>query len=179
MGGPLIDPANFKKFLPPFPEGLPEPITEAPPNYDPETGHPTQTRMPFSALTIQLGIWIDYYTGEFNPSLSGILRDALDAGASPLKIRDLIPERHRVLFPALLVNSSWPPTLMIHGTADTAVPILSSRLMKQTLTDAGASAELIEVEGKEHVFDVQPNSDVELTELYDKVEEFLKRCIQN
>ena len=179
MGGPLIDPANFKKLLPPFPEGLPEPTTDAPPNYDPATGVPTQIRMPFTTLTIQLGIWLDYYTGEFNPSLSGILRNALGAGVPLPEIRDLVPERHRVLFPAFLVNSSWPPTLMIHGTADTAVPILSSRGMKQILTDVGASVELIEVEGKEHVFDVQPNSDVELTELYDKVEEFLKRCIQN
>ena len=179
MDRPLIDPANFKKFLPPFPEGLPAPTTDAPPNYNPATGLPTEPRMPLSSLTIQLGNWLDYYTGEFNPSLSGILREALDAGLSPLAVRDLVPERHRVLFPTILVNSSWPPTLMIHGTADTAVPILSSRRMKQLLTNVGVSAELIEVEGKEHVFDVQPNSDAEFTELYDKVKEFLERCMQN
>ena len=179
MGRPLVDPANFKRFLPPFTEGLPAPATDVFPSYDPATGLPAEPRMTLTSLTIQLGNWLDYYTGEFNPSLSGILRDALDAGASPLAIRDLVPERHRVLFPAILVNSSWPPTLMIHGTADTAVPILSSRRLKQLLTDAGVSAELIEIEGKDHVFDVQSNNDVKFSELYDKAEEFLKRCMQS
>ena len=179
MGRPLVDPASLKKFLPPFTEGLPEPATDVFPSYNAATGLPAEPRMTLTVLTIQLGNWLDYYTGEFNPSLSGILRDALNAGVPPLEIRDLVPERHRVLFPTILVNSSWPPTLMVHGTADTAVPILSSRRLKHLLTDAGVSAELIEVEGKDHVFDVQPNNDVGLSELYDKVEEFLKRCMQS
>ena len=168
MGQPLIDPANLQKYLHPFPEGLPEPISDG----------PAQSRMPFTFLTLQLAIWLDYYTGEFNPSLSGILRDALDAGRPQLSVSDLVPERHRVLFPTFLIDSSWPPTLMLHGTADTAVPILSSQHIKTLLTNAGVSAELIELEGKEHVFDVQPNAEVEFAEVYDKVEDFLKRRIQ-
>jgi acetyl esterase/lipase len=168
MGQPLVDPANLKKFLHPFPEGLPEATSDGPP----------QSRMPLNVLTLQLAIWLDYYTGQFNPSLSGILRDALDAGLPRLSIRDLVPERHRLLFPTFLINSSWPPTLMLHGTADTAVPILSSQRIKTLLTNAGVSAELIEIDGKEHVFDAKPNADVEFAEVYDKVEDFLKRCIQ-
>jgi len=178
MGLPVLDPANFKNSLYPFPEGLPAPSSDAPPAVDPATGHPTEPRMSLSLLSVQLGNWFDYYTGEFNPSLSGILRDALDANVPPLSVRDLVPERHRSLFPTIMFNSSWPPTLMLHGTADTAVPILSSRRMKLLLTNAGASAELIELEGKEHVFDTQPNGDVEFADVYDKVEEFLKKCMQ-
>ena len=177
-GRPLVDPTNFKKFLHPFPEGLPAPASDAPITLDPKTGVLTEFRAPFSAVTLQLGLWLDYYTGEFNPSLSGILRDALDAGSPPLSLGDLIPERHRPLFPTFVISSSWPPTLMLHGTADTAVAILSSQRMKTLLTNAGVSAELIEVEGKDHAFDVQPNTDVEFAEVFDKVKEFLKTCIE-
>jgi acetyl esterase/lipase len=178
MGRPLLDPANSKNLLYPFPEGLPAPTSDAPAAINPATGLPTEPRMALSLLSIQLGNWFDYYTGEFNPSLSSILRDALDANVPRLSIRDLVPERHRTLLPTFLVNNSWPPTLMLHGTADTAVPVLSSRRMKLLLTNAGASAELIELEGKEHLFDIQPNNDVEFAETYDKVEEFLKKCMQ-
>lgn len=179
MGRPLLDPANSKKLLYPFPEGLPAPTSDAPSVLNPATGLPAEPRMPLTSLSIQLGIWLDYYTGEFNPSLSGILRDALDAGVPHTSVGDLVPERHRPLFPTIVVHSdSWPPTLMLHGTADTAVPILSSQRMKLLLTSAGVSAELIEIEGKEHLFDAQPNSDVEFSQVYDEVKEFLKRCIQ-
>ena len=177
MGRPLLDPANSKQLLYPFPEGLPAPTSDAPPAINPATGLPIEPRMALAALSLQLGNWLDYYTGEFNPSLSGILRDALDAGLPRLSVRDLVPERHRPLLPTFLADSSWPPTLMLHGTKDTAVPVLSSRRMKILLTNAGVSAELIEVEGQEHLFDTQPNSDVEFSEVYDKVEEFLKRCM--
>jgi len=178
MGRPLLDPANSENLLYPFPEGLPAPTSDAPPAINPATGLPVEPRMGLSLLSIQLGNWFDYYTGEFNPSLSGILRDALDANLPRLSVRDLVPERHRSLLPTFFVNSSWPPTLMLHGTADTAVPVLSSRRMKLLLTNAGASAELIEIDGKEHLFDTQPNNDVEFAEVYDKVEEFLKKCMQ-
>ncbi|KAF8815572.1 alpha/beta-hydrolase [Phlegmacium glaucopus] len=178
MGRPLLDPANSKNLLYPFPEGLPAPTSDAPAVINPATGLPTEPRMAFSLLTIQLGNWLDYYTGEFNPSLSGILRDALDANVPRLSLRDLVPERHRPLFPTFLDNSSWPPTLMLHGTADTAVSIHSSRRLKLLLTKAGVSVELIEIEGKEHLFDIQPNNEVEFAQVYDKVEEFLKKCMQ-
>jgi acetyl esterase/lipase len=179
MGRPLVDPTNSKKLLYPFPEGLPAPTSDAPSAINPATGLPAEPRMPLTHLYIQLGTWLDYYTGEFNPSLSGILRNALDANVPRLSLRDLVPERHRFLFPTLMVNSSWPPTLMLHGTGDTAVPVHSSRRMKLLLTNAGVSAELIELEGKEHLFDTEPNADIEFADVYDKVADFLKRCMQS
>ena len=179
MDRPLLDAASLQKFIYPFPEGLPALTSDAPPAINPATGIPTEPRIPLSLLPMQLGTWLDYYTGEFNPSLSGIVRDAMDANVPPLSLRELVPERHRVLFPTFMVNSSSPPTLMLHGTADTAVPIHSSRRMKLLLTNAGVSAELIEVEGQEHGFDTHQNANVEFAEVFDKVEVFLKRCLQN
>ena len=179
MGKPLLDPAPYKKLLYPFSEGLPAPTSDTSFGIDPSTGLPTEPRTGLFSLAIQLGNWLDYYTGEFNPSLSGNLRDALDANVPDISLRDLVPERHRCLFPTFMFNNSWPPTLMVHGTADTAVPVQGSRCMKLLLTNAGVSAELIEVEGKEHGFDGQPNNEVEFAGIYDKVEEFLKRCMRN
>ncbi|KAF8150740.1 Alpha/Beta hydrolase protein [Crassisporium funariophilum] len=174
----LVDPNHLKTFLPPFPEGFPAPTSDVPPTFDPTTGFVTEPRMALTSLSLQLGIWLDYYTGEFKPSLSKTLRDALDARVPYLTIRDLIPERHRSLFPTFLVNASWPPTLLVHGTADTAVPILSSRRMNILLKNAGVDVQLIEVEGKEHLFDIEQNADVEFAGVFDKVEEFLKTCMQ-
>ena len=180
MGRPLLDPASYKELFYPFPEGLPTPTSDVSFAVNPSTGLP-EARTGLTSLSLQLGTWLDYYTGDFNPSLSSISRDALDANIPDISFRDLVPERHRCLFPTFMFNDSWPPTLMVHGTADTAVPTQSSLCMKLLLTNAGVSVELIEVEGKDHIFDAQPNNDseVELAGIYDKVEEFLKRCMQN
>ncbi|KAF8150739.1 Alpha/Beta hydrolase protein [Crassisporium funariophilum] len=178
MGRPLLDPSHSKALLPPFPEGLPAPTSDVLPAFNPTTRLPAEPRMALTSLSLQLGNWLDYYTGEFEPSLSKTLRDALDAGVPRLTVRDLVPERHRSLFPTFLVNASWPPTLLVHGTADTAVPILSSRRMNILLKNAGVDVQLIEVEGKEHLFDIEQNADVEFAGVFDKVEEFLKTCMQ-
>ncbi|KAF8151518.1 Alpha/Beta hydrolase protein [Crassisporium funariophilum] len=179
MGRPLRDPAESKNLLPPFPEGLPAPMSEALPAIDPTTGLPAEPRMPLTSLSIQLGTWLDYYTGEFNPSLSEVLRDALDAGTLCPAVSELVPDRHRSLFPTFLVNASWPPVLMVHGTADTAVPIVSSRRMNVLLKNAGVDVELIEVEGQEHLFDTEQNADIKFAEVFKKVGDFMKGCRQN
>ena len=51
------------------------------------------------------------------------------------------------------VDADWPPTLLVHGTADTDVPYEQSVLMRDALTAAGAAATLITLDGAPHVFD--------------------------
>lgn len=51
------------------------------------------------------------------------------------------------------IHADWPPTLLIHGTADTDVPFEQSVMMLDALTTAGASAKLITLAGAPHVFD--------------------------
>ena len=51
------------------------------------------------------------------------------------------------------IHAEWPPTLLIHGTADTDVPFEQSVMMLDALTAAGASAKLITLAGAPHVFD--------------------------
>ena len=44
-----------------------------------------------------------------------------------------------------------PPFLIIHGTADATVPYEQSERLATALTDAGATAELVAVEGADHI----------------------------
>jgi acetyl esterase/lipase len=53
------------------------------------------------------------------------------------------------------VSASFPPTMLIHGNADTVVPVAQSLRMYEQLVDAGAKAELHVFEGMPHSFDQQ------------------------
>jgi acetyl esterase/lipase len=53
------------------------------------------------------------------------------------------------------VSSDFPPTMLIHGNADTVVSVEQSLRMYQALVDAGAKAELHIFEGQPHSFDQQ------------------------
>ena len=136
--------------------------------------------MLLARLYLQLGIFLDYYTGEHNPSLSSVLRVELeqrkvdpDTIPSNESMIAKIPDQHRVLFPQLGVTSSWPPTLFLHGTADTAIPIHESRLMHSLIKDSGVPTELVEFEGLEHSFDYAADAEENFSEQFDAVRDFI------
>jgi len=54
--------------------------------------------------------------------------------------------------PLLFVDQADPPTLIIHGTADTLVPIASGRSIYDALKQAGVVTEFIPIEGGDHGF---------------------------
>jgi acetyl esterase/lipase len=54
--------------------------------------------------------------------------------------------------PLLFVDASDPPTLIIHGSADTLVPISSGRSIHEALKQAGVNTQFIEIEGGDHGF---------------------------
>ncbi|KAF9774290.1 hypothetical protein IL306_007730 [Fusarium sp. DS 682] len=54
--------------------------------------------------------------------------------------------------PALNVTSSFPPTFIVHGAADTKVPIHHSRTLFSVLKDTGVQCGMVEVPGEEHTF---------------------------
>lgn len=82
--------------------------------------------------------------GALDPSQRGMLENFL--GVRPEK--DM--ERALLASPAVHVGSETPPFLLIHGTADTVVPIRQSRSMRDTLRAAGAPATLVELPGIGH-----------------------------
>jgi acetyl esterase/lipase len=63
---------------------------------------------------------------------------------------EAVTEAMRALSPALLVEQTPPPVLLIHGDADKVVPIAQSETMIAALKAAGGEAELIVKEGGEH-----------------------------
>ena len=54
--------------------------------------------------------------------------------------------------PISYVNKNAAPTLFLHGTRDWIVPIEHSRAMHKKMSDAGATSELLEIEGGNHGF---------------------------
>ncbi|MBC7983358.1 MAG: alpha/beta hydrolase [Candidatus Obscuribacterales bacterium] len=54
--------------------------------------------------------------------------------------------------PLLFVDKADPPTLIIHGTADTLVPIASGRSIYEALKQAGVTTEFIVIDGGDHGF---------------------------
>lgn len=80
----------------------------------------------------QAGIWVDHITG-----LNRIL------------------DRERILSfcPIHLVDDSYPPTLLLHGTKDKDVPYEESVKMSEALTKYNVNNRLITVPDGEHLFD--------------------------
>jgi acetyl esterase/lipase len=56
----------------------------------------------------------------------------------------------REVSPIYFVHSNLPPILIIHGDADTLVPIYQARSFVKRCEEAGSTAKLIEREGKNH-----------------------------
>jgi acetyl esterase/lipase len=66
-------------------------------------------------------------------------------------------------------SADFPPTLFLHGTADTTIPISNSQAMFDALGGAGVVAELHAYAGQAHSFQVQPrfiNQTAELISLF-------------
>jgi len=57
-----------------------------------------------------------------------------------------------VASPISYVTSAAAPFLLIHGTADTVVPYVQSEVLTKALTDAGVPAQLVPIDGAEHIF---------------------------
>ena len=60
------------------------------------------------------------------------------------------PSAFNPFMPVVNVHAEYPPTLLIHGTADTDVPFEQSTLMADALKRAGVKHDLIQIDGAEH-----------------------------
>ncbi|KIK67605.1 hypothetical protein GYMLUDRAFT_785295 [Collybiopsis luxurians FD-317 M1] len=226
-GRPLLDPSRSREYIYPFPSGASQVVSDSPLAFNPPAGPglpptPANPRMPLALLYLQLGTYLDYYTGQHEPSISAALRaaaataeasassssdtdDFLSSSSSPPNatsesksgsgkqhklhtllasgirsvakpksnpkvsshrgakgsgsdsanpLRSVIPPQHLRLFPQFNVDASWPPTLLIHGSKDTSVPVAESKRMYELLQEAGVLSRITIVEGEEHFFDL-------------------------
>lgn len=177
-----MDPKEFTDFLYPYTGGVPATIVDSPPAYHPPTyhipGYPANRRMLLPRLYLQLGIFLDYYTGVHQPSVSKVLHEILDKGdAESNNFKQAIPEIHRTVFPQIMVDENWPPTMLLHGTADTAVPVEESHHLRGLLDAAGVPVDFIEFSGKEHSFDYETNAEEVWKEQFNVVKAFLYKAL--
>ncbi|KAI4527982.1 alpha/beta-hydrolase [Schizophyllum commune Loenen D] len=167
-GRELLDPDSFADFLHPRTERLP-PISVSPlvyhPNDSSTPGYPANPRMQLARLYLQMGNFLDYYTGQHEPSLSAALRDTPH--------EDAVPAQHRRLFPQFNVSTSWPPTLICHGEDDTAVPVVESIHLRDLLHEAGVPVDLRIIPGREHSFDYALGVEDELGGVFDDIVRWL------
>jgi acetyl esterase/lipase len=81
--------------------------------------------------------------------------------------RGFCPIRH--------VTKEYPPTLLLHGEADSDVPCEQSVAMAKALEVAGVEHELVTIPGGEHGFDHAEGSSADLA--LERVLRFLARCV--
>ncbi|THH16722.1 hypothetical protein EW146_g3980 [Bondarzewia mesenterica] len=134
--------------------------------------YPANPRMLLARLYLQQGTFLDYWTGLHAPSLSETLRTQLEDAD---RCGSAIPHESRTLFPELLVSKDWPPTFLVHGELDSAVPLADSRNMCELLKGANVDVQLRVVEGQEHSFDYQADADDEgkFKSVFDEAVDFL------
>jgi acetyl esterase/lipase len=82
-------------------------------------------------------------------------------------------DKYAPLLPLQNVSPQYPPTVLVHGTADTDVPYEQSQLMAGEFKKHGVSHELHPVEGAEH--GLSGGKPEEIAEAYRKAFEFVKR----
>ena len=190
IGREMLDPEDFRQFLYPFLPSL-QIISGSPLEYHPidhptKPGWPSNPRMPLCRLLLQEGVFLDYYTGEHEPSISSQWRSVLkevgdedeDVFAKENAFRDLIPDDHLELFPQVLVDSAFPPTFLLHGACDTAVRLRESLNMKRLLDAYSIRNTLKIVEGEEHSFDYASGAMEKHSAIFDDVFAFLLSCLE-
>jgi dipeptidyl aminopeptidase/acylaminoacyl peptidase len=83
------------------------------------------------------------------------LREHRDIGMLG-KTRDEGPNLYRAASPVTYVDSTNPPILILHGTADKVVDVKQSQVLADALKQAGVEHELVIIEGAPHTFHLQP-----------------------
>lgn len=72
------------------------------------------------------------------------------------KTRSEAPELYKAFSVLTYLDKNDPPFLILHGTADTTVPLAQSELLAAELKKHGVENELVIVEGAPHTFHLQP-----------------------
>lgn len=175
---------EYEQFIYPFTkEPLPIETDIFVPSPPPPEWH---VRWSLRRLTVQLGSWVDHYTGAYSPSLSAVLQSKLGEHPDNSKeqtqvLEKLIPAEYRHLFPqihAKEVQGDWPATFLFHGNADTAVLFQESQYMKDVLEAAGAKVELVVAEGQDHGFDCGPDAEEKWGWMFERAFGFVKGAVE-
>ncbi|RXW24091.1 hypothetical protein EST38_g1762 [Candolleomyces aberdarensis] len=191
-----LDKKDYEEFVYPYTKGIPPTIARSPPAYAENHPlgpfYPANPRMQLVWLHLQYADWIDYLTGQHEPSLSAILRDTCqlaepagtlynDTIVATKELQEVakakIDEKHRnSLFPQFNVSSDWPSVVLVHGVIDPGLPIIDSDHMYSLLKDAGVPAKIYRMEGEEHAFDYSPDAEEKWGQEFDQAIAFIHRA---
>jgi len=100
---------------------------------------------------------LNYLTGDH--TVSAELRSSgLDLSPGHKFVVDtkevpVLSARESTLFPQLHLTPSFPPTVLVHGENDSAVPVAESAHFAKRLEELGVPAKLVVVPDAEHSFD--------------------------
>ncbi|KZT57299.1 alpha/beta-hydrolase [Calocera cornea HHB12733] len=143
---PLLGRELFAPLLSPVPGDPPlKALAGSKLEFD-DTGFPADPRILLARYLLQEAVWLDCLTGQ--PGFTA----QLASGPDPAPAAAVSPQ-HRALFPQLLPLAHFPPTLLVHGTADTAVHLAESQAMAAQLRASGVGVEQLWLEGRKHSFD--------------------------
>jgi dipeptidyl aminopeptidase/acylaminoacyl peptidase len=90
--------------------------------------------------------------GALDPSFQFYGLDAKTGARKPLTARDEVLRMLRELSPVTHVTTDDPPTMLIHGDQDKAVPIQQSRALIARLNEAKVPARLVVRDGGGHAY---------------------------
>lgn len=114
------------------------------PAFEGDGGHPDVTSNVAAAIAV------------YPPTLFHHGTERLHGSLPILALADDHPEIARAASPVTHVSEAFPPTLLIHGTADATVPPSASMVMYEALHKAGVPVELHMYAGQPHAFDAAP-----------------------
>lgn len=114
------------------------------------------------------GDFLDHLTG--NAGLSAELRMLTYAERATA-----VPEDLRCLFPQLFIDSSFPPTMLVHGDADVTVSVKESEHTHAQLEKCGVKSELCVVPNAEHGLRIGADMAPGVEQVYKKAFGFVAR----
>lgn len=88
------------------------------------------------------------------------------------------PQHLQAIDPMLNVSSEFPPTAIVHGTADDMIPMHLSKAFEQVLIDHHVETEFFEVEGEKHTFCGQMEKGSKTWDTQRKGFDFLERILK-
>ena len=101
----------------------------------------------------------------YNPVIDTTMPDGWDMARFGGKAGAAVAARAREFSPVDHVKAGAPPTLVIHGTADTVTPIAWSERFVKAMQDAGNSVQFMKLDGRKHAFVIPFCSDDESVRL--------------
>ena len=84
---------------------------------------------------------------------------------------------YKLVDPVKNISKEFPPTYIVHGGADTMVPIDFSRVLYKRLQEEGVPCGMTEVPGEEHTFAMKMQVGSETWKLQQKGFDFLEKYI--